>query len=277
MPAAEQFIKQGNYNILHKIEAATQGGEGEILPFWQSRISLGGQVIPGDYSGFLQSLRLCSKISSLEEKTPPNVFEPEQTELDRFLATKDFQWKSPRFEFELYLKTSGSWILNNAISLQNYGNYYQIDLLPYLTSKREFLMQKDLQLGFSIKNVGFGRLGVGDWVSLVGAVQEQVFYVADAPLENIDQWNSGRTSLLPGSSGILVEGNVRRRQLYLINDSPEPVYLAIGREAELGKGIRLNGAGGSLLIQFGASTYTQAAIHGISAKSSAIAWCEGEG
>ena len=50
-----------------------------------------------------------------------------------------------------------------------------------------------------------------------------------------------------GSTAVLVS-NLNRKIANLVNDSDEVIYLALGVDAELNKGIRLNAGGGSYEI-----------------------------
>ena len=62
-------------------------------------------------------------------------------------------------------------------------------------------------------------------------------------------------------SGMILAANGNRKAAIVVNDSDETIYVALGYAAVVGRGIRLNAAGGSLVIAGG--IYTNQAINGI--------------
>lgn len=65
-----------------------------------------------------------------------------------------------------------------------------------------------------------------------------------------------------------VAANANRRYLLLINDSDETMYVAMGAQAALNTGIRLNAAGGSYEMAQGLGNLYAGAIYAICASGS---------
>lgn len=69
--------------------------------------------------------------------------------------------------------------------------------------------------------------------------------MAKYPADRIWYLNAHRADVLSSESRRIVAGREGRRYLAIVNDSDTAVYLGIGQEAEVGRGIRLNAQGGS--------------------------------
>ena len=72
-----------------------------------------------------------------------------------------------------------------------------------------------------------------------------------------------RADVLSSASRQVAAVNPRRRALFIVNDSDEVIFLAIGQAAEAGRGIRLNAEGGAFnMTDDNLSTQAVYAIHG---------------
>ena len=67
-----------------------------------------------------------------------------------------------------------------------------------------------------------------------------------------------------------VAANVNRRYLLLVNDSDEAVYVSLGAQAAMNRGIRLNAAGGSYEMALGLGNLYKGAVHAICASGSKL-------
>ena len=107
----------------------------------------------------------------------------------------------------------------------------------------------------ALSGVGAGAKTLGDIVVALGSpAQEHVPATYSAPA-GVD---------VTTSTTVVLAANGDREVAVVVNDSDEVIYLAIGNDAALNKGIRLNPNGGS--VQFGGPgglPLTVAAINGI--------------
>ncbi len=69
----------------------------------------------------------------------------------------------------------------------------------------------------------------------------------------------------------IAAANPNRSYALIQNDSDEVIYLGIGEDAVLNKGVRLNAAGGSYEMSPAFGNLSQAAINGISTSGSKVA------
>lgn len=65
------------------------------------------------------------------------------------------------------------------------------------------------------------------------------------PADLVEYLAPRRADVLSSGSRRIVAGREGRRYLAIVNDSDTAIYLAIGLDAEVGRGIRLNAQGGS--------------------------------
>ena len=72
--------------------------------------------------------------------------------------------------------------------------------------------------------------------------------MAKYPADKIEYLPPHRADVLSSGSRQLCAGRPTRRYLAIVNDSDTVIYLAVGYDAEAGRGIRLNAAGGSFEI-----------------------------
>lgn len=74
-------------------------------------------------------------------------------------------------------------------------------------------------------------------------------------------------SINSSSTSVLV-ANGNRKTANLVNDSDEEIYLALGEDAELNKGIRLNAGGGN--FEIGSTNMWKGAVNAICASGSKV-------
>lgn len=82
------------------------------------------------------------------------------------------------------------------------------------------------------------------------------------------------SSTVSTGSTLIVATNTARAYVAIVNDSANTVYLGIGTNAVLGKGIRLNANGGS--FEMTPDGIFTGPIYGISSSASAITYLEGQ-
>ena len=95
---------------------------------------------------------------------------------------------------------------------------------------------------------------------LVRASEDDVLYVVDYPVT----YSAPADKDVGASTTEILAENADRKVAVVVNDSDTTVYLAVGADAEVNKGIRLNANGGS--AQFGGPgglPLTTQAINGI--------------
>lgn len=69
--------------------------------------------------------------------------------------------------------------------------------------------------------------------------------MAKYPTDKIEYLPPHRADVLSSESRRIVAGRQWRRYLAIVNDSDTVIYLAVGEDAQVGRGIRLNASGGS--------------------------------
>jgi hypothetical protein len=272
MPSA----KQVNRNILYRVTPANQSTDWVIL--WQAMLGINGDwSATSEYSGFMHSLSLLGKLKGLEEKPlPPNIFEPELNQAERFLMARDYQATSPRIHLDLALRNqpSGEWCEVATIALLPTAPYFKIDLLEHITPRVDFLLERNCQLGFKLVDVGFGLLQPDSFLSFTGGVQEQQYYSGESK-NFVDTWVNSSANLTANTSALVVEANPRRKYLSIINNGNEMAFLSLGSPAVLDEGISINPKGGSYSLEWQRGSYSQQAIYAVSKKATKLAITEG--
>lgn len=224
------------------------------------------------FYGFITSLRAHIDIKSIPEmQFPENI--SSTSKIDRVTAARDMEWKQPRKEMELLVKTSKCpWQVITRVSLQNRLPYYHLSLLPYLTDNLSFDMANDCLLAARIVDAGYGKLQGADRVTIFGSVREEITTIpTDAPEITVTQSHSWQVT---NESQILLPVTPERKQLTLINNSSNRIiYLNYGATASLDSGIALYPNGGSYEINL--SNPYKGLISGISDGSALLTGIEG--
>ncbi|MGL5133745.1 MAG: hypothetical protein ACRC78_14565 [Planktothrix sp.] len=199
------------------------------------------------FYGFITSLRAHIDIKSIPEmRLPDNI--SSTSKIDRVTAARDMEWKQPRKEMELLIKTSRCpWQVIARVSLQNRLPYYQLSLIPYLTDNLTWDAGIDCLLAARIVDAGYGKLQGADRVTIFGSVREEITTIpTDAEEITVAQSYTWEAT---NQSQVLLPTTVERKQLTLTNNSEDKtIFLSYGATATLNSGIALYPRGGSYEI-----------------------------
>ena len=264
---ANQFIYEENTQIITRFRA----GETSPKILWQPKLSKYGVfTLSSHYSGFLQSLRLKVDINSLKEVPIPAI-PLEESRVNRAAALRDMEWKNPRYQVDILMASGGDYHNLFSISLQTRLPYYTVSLLSHFTENADFLLGPETILAAQVVNAGYGYPQGDDEIIFYGAVLEQAYYYA----ANLDQFSNQCEDYIVSvdGTGELIRGaNVRRSTLSIINDSPYRVWLSLGKEASIGRGILLTPDGSSYTID--RSSYYTGPVYAVSEGNSNIVGVE---
>lgn len=254
---------QQTYSRTQQILTSFNQGESALKIIYRpSDISPYDRVQTLRFYGFITSLRMRCDINSIAEGDMPNL-DADSSRMDRLLALRDMEWKSPRKQISFFLRTSRvDWEPIFDVSLLNRLPYYQVNLLPYFTDNISFDTSNDCLIGAQITNAGYGLLEGTDRISIYGSVREEI---TTLPTDSKEiSFATPYSWTVNNNSAVIIPANPNRQQVTLVNSSlTEECFINYGSSAELGKGITLIRGGGSYEINL--SNLYRGAISAISA------------
>lgn len=196
-----------------------------------SRIVLFENILPSNIpssgvvsiNGFLKNLKAFSNINSLAEAALPDI-QLEDSDQARLIKILNIEWNAARIQLDLEVSSDGiNYIKIGSVSLINqmgypYKNY---SLLDFYTDGLAAELGTNGKIACSIKDVGFGKLGAIDELTIYGSVAQEIIRdtgsVATA---------SPVTVAVPLDSPTkILDANANRRGLIVFNDSNSKVYL----------------------------------------------------
>lgn len=194
-------------------------------------------------NGFVKTLRIKSAIKSVPEVQLPNL-SVEQSRTERLNLLRNLEWTSPRKELWLYVaETFNNWLPIASVSLLNIQPYRIINLMEYLTENLAFELGSTGAIGVAIKNAGYGLLGANDEVIVYGSATTEVV-VIPASIPNLEKCDSYGWEI-GTNSGLILPAQQNAKQLTFTNTGAGKIFLSVGKNAELNKGIALMPNGGS--------------------------------
>lgn len=194
------------------------------------------RMISNRFHGYITDLRLKVQIESVPESEIPNL-DVTSTRMERLVAVRDVEWRSPRKQFDVFLKKSDRPLIHLAsISLLNRNPYYQVPLLSYLSDSGIFSIGNDSVLYGKITNVGWGALFLNDEVTLFGAVKEEAT-ILPTQGEQISYSQSFGWQI-DSESGMILPPNANRLQLTLVNAGTNRIWLSYGPPLSWGRALR---------------------------------------
>jgi hypothetical protein len=243
-PTLQQSYSR-SVNVLKTFQQNTANSR--IVLYQPGLVSPYDRVASLRYYGFITDLRVKIDINSIEESPIPNL-DVTSSRTDRITAVRDMEWRSPRKQLDLFLRNSSSdWVNIASVSLLNRMPYYHLNLLGYLSDTGAFCIGNDSALAAQITDVGYGLLGVRDYVSFFGSVREEVTVLADQGTQI--SFSTDFNWLVSQQSALILPANPNRLQATFINTSLEhEVYLSYNPVAVAGRGITLMRGGGSYEI-----------------------------
>lgn len=219
------------------------------------------------YNGFVKTLRAKVAINSIPETTLPGLT-LEQSRNERLLAVRDVEWNSPRKQLDLYLsQTYNNWHHIGSISLLRIPPFRIVNLMEFYTENIAIELGSTGAIGVAIKDVGYGLLGNGDEVVIYGSATTEVVVVPQEikPIQSCTDygWTVGT------ESAMILPATDDRKQITFTNTGDGTVYVNLGSDAELGKGIALMPRGGSYEFNRSNNPYN-GSIHAIATEASLL-------
>ncbi|MGF1989231.1 MAG: hypothetical protein RMY62_015350 [Nostoc sp. ZfuVER08] len=228
--------------IAKKIDSTSPPGIIPIITNSLTGITGGGQILSAN--AFIKNLKAYAQIQSLPPINLPNL-SLEDSETERLYKVLDVEWKSARFQLNLYISNNTTdWHLVGGISLLNPSGYpYRIyNLLDLLTDNLAVELGENGRVGVEVKDVGHGALADNDLITIHGS------YVLEIAVEDANYvppvTNSAPISKTVGQQNtIVVPAMPTRKYVLLTNVGINPVYLNLGSTAFLNQGIPLQPGG----------------------------------
>ena len=179
------------------------------------------------YSLQLEKLQTTVDLRSFAKAPIPNIA-PEDTQAERNAKLSEVESRFAKIGLSIYQNSGEGFKRTGIVILQNRGNeYYQPLLVPYLTLGEVELLGKNDKLGVQINNLGFGILGVGDYIIVSGTWKAKISFTpktAGGSLENIINFGAEVLTTLT----LLRPSNPNRKLLYLTNNTNRGCYIYFG-------------------------------------------------
>jgi hypothetical protein len=212
-----------------------------------------GLALPTDrtaglrYNGYLTNLRARIKVPSLPESTLPNL-DTGSTRTDRITAVRNQEWGSPRYELDIFLRTTFTgWLCIATISLLNRPPFYITNLMGFLSDGVAFHLAAESVLACQLRNVGYGLLQGADEVIIFGDVREEAIAL---PTEGHQVSLTSDSSVTVGTTSqqVLPANGARKTATLTNSSSTQKIYLSYNPVASVGVGLLLYPNGGTLNI-----------------------------
>lgn len=220
----------------------------KILTIWEPKIepievSNLGQIQHVIKNGFINSLRVKVKLRSIPHADLP-LLSVDQSRTERLGLMRQAEWTQPRKHLNLYFSTgNGQWANVATLSLLRIDPFRQFDLIEYFTKDIALGLGTHGSIGISIENAGYGLLTGEDEVLCFGTATTEVVVIPEeiTPIKQTDNYGA----VITGTSSLFIPAIPNRKQVTLTNVGNADIFLGIGKDAELNKGICLKANGGS--------------------------------
>jgi hypothetical protein len=193
---------------------------------------------------FIKNLKAFAQIKSLAPVNLPNI-ELEDSETDKLYKVLDVEWKSPRYQLNLYISNNSTdWYLVGSISLLNPSGYpYRIyNLQDLYTDNLAIELGENGRVGVQIQEVGYGLLQTNDLITIHGSYVQELT-VDETSIINPITDSSPINQIVTQQSKVIVPATATRKYVLLTNAGTNLIYLNLGQTAFMNQGIPLHPGG----------------------------------
>jgi hypothetical protein len=191
-------------------------------------------------NGYITELNCYSDINSLTETAMPDYLIGE-SKTSALSKTLNLEWKSDRYQLDLYLTTEypvtalAQWSLQGSISLINPAGYpYRTyRLKDLLTNNLAFSLGQNATLGYAIKNVGKGVIQSMDTVVITGSWKQELVLlqpdwqplVVQGTISQVTQYTDTNPTNVTTTKKQLVAARGNRVSGFVTNQSTSTSFL----------------------------------------------------
>ena len=191
-------------------------------------------------NGYITELNCYSDINSLAEAAMPDYLIGE-SKTSALSKTLNLEWKSDRYQLDLYLTTEypvtalAQWSLQGSISLINPAGYpYRTyRLKDLLTNNLAFSLGQNATLGYAIKNVGKGVIQSMDTVVITGSWKQELVLlqpdwqplVVQGTISQVTQYTDTNPTNVTTTKKQLVAARGNRVSGFVTNQSTSTSFL----------------------------------------------------
>jgi hypothetical protein len=191
-------------------------------------------------NGYITELNCYSDINSLSEAAMPDYLIGE-SKTSALSKTLNLEWKSDRYQLDLYLATEypvtalTQWNLQGSISLINPAGYpYRTyRLKDLLTNNLAFSLGQNATLGYAIKNVGKGVIQSMDTVVITGSWKQELVLlqpdwqplVVQGTISQVTQYTDTNQTNVTTTKKQLVAARGNRVSGFVTNQSTSTSFL----------------------------------------------------
>ena len=189
--------KENTEQVIYTPETGVDG-DGNPLPFFS----------------FVDTLRLKTSISSLNEAILPNDFE-ELSDFEQRAALSNVMFVQSHILFELVMEVEGLEVVPALLGLVNRPPYYHFSLMTFLTDAASWPVAAGTIIKARVRDDGWGGLDGDDVIEIFGSARTEAPSFSAPPQQLVV---SGNTS--PGGAVGNPPGDVSTQNAVTLNGDP---------------------------------------------------------